>query len=381
MQAPSKIGRIELPVQRIHLEVTSHCNFSCEFCPDSRMKRMRDFMDYELLQRILDEVEEKGIAQSVLFHLMGEPLLYPRLLDAVAYASGKGLETILTTNGVLLTEEVLNDLREAGLTKIILSLQTPDAKSFEIRGAKGVDFSQYSDQVRGVARKVMREGGITLELSFLSSPLRRLILPVMADVSIADTSGSLRKFLSTWVDFVFKGTEFEDRLPGLRRSLRRVRSFKQNTIELTPELFFTTRVMGDWSEHSIDDGIRARVGYCPGIREHFGVLWNGDIVFCCVDYEGRTSVGNLKDMTLLDALAGPKMQGAVAGFDKLKIIHPHCQRCIGDKNRLNTLVRQIGSIVYFKGVKRFFGKRNVAGKVQRERPSSASDRAQEKERL
>ncbi|VAV85642.1 hypothetical protein MNBD_DELTA01-628, partial [hydrothermal vent metagenome] len=251
MQASSEIGGIALPIQRLHLEVTSHCNFACEFCPDSRMERVRGFMDYELLKRVLDEVEEKGIAQAVLFHLMGEPLLYPRLTEAVAYASGKGLETIVTTNGVLLTDEVLDGLRKAGLTKIILSLQTPDAKSFEMRGAKGVDFAEYSEQVRGVARKVMREGGIALELSFLSSPLRRLILPVMADVSIADTSGSLRKFLSMWADFVFKNTEFDERLPGLRRKLRRVRSFKQNTVELTPDLFFTTRVMGDWSEHSI----------------------------------------------------------------------------------------------------------------------------------
>ncbi|VAV82259.1 hypothetical protein MNBD_DELTA01-1277, partial [hydrothermal vent metagenome] len=196
-----------------------------------------------------------------------------------------------------------------------------------------------------------------------------------------DTSGSLRKFLSMWADFVFKNTEFDERLPGLRRKLRRVRSFKQNTVELTPDLFFTTRVMGDWSEHSIDDGVRARVGYCPGIRENFGVLWNGDIVFCCVDYEGRTSVGNIKDMTLTEALAGPAMQGAIAGFDKLKIVHPHCQRCIGDKNHLNTLVRQLGSIVYFKGVKKFFGKRDIAGKVQGERPSNARVGVEEKERL
>ncbi len=381
MRTPSEIGRIKLPIQRLHLEVTSHCNFACEFCPDSKMERGRGFMDFALLRRILDETAEKGLASTVLFHLMGEPLLYPQLFDAVAYASNKGLETIVTTNGALLTEEVLDDLRAAGLTKIILSLQTPDEKSFEMRGAKGLEFTTYSEQVRGIARKVMREGGISLELSFLSSPLRKLILPVMADVSIADTTGSLRKFLSVWADNVLKGTEFEGELVGLRRRLRRVRSFKQNTVQLTPDLTFTTRVMGDWSEHSIDKGVRARVGYCPGIRENFGVLWNGDIVFCCVDYEGRTSVGNIKDMTLEDALAGPAMQGAIAAFDKLRIVHPHCQRCIGDKNHLNTLVRQVGSIVYFKGVKKFFKKKEADGKVCGERPLSTRSRVQEKERL
>jgi hypothetical protein len=57
------------------------------------------------------------------------------------------------------------------------------------------------------------------------------------------------------------------------------------------------------------------------------------------------------------------MQGAVKGFDKLRIVHPHCQRCLGDKNRLHTLVRQVGSIVYFKGVKKFFGKKETNGKA------------------
>jgi sulfatase maturation enzyme AslB (radical SAM superfamily) len=330
-------------------------------------------MDFDILRRILDEAASQGIVRSIFFHIMGEPLLYPSLAQAVRYANEKGLETVVTTNGVLLTSEVLGELRDAGLTKIILSLQTPDEKSFEMRGAKGVDFTTYSEQIRDVARQVMREGGITLELSFLSSPLRRLILPVMADVSIADTSGSLRQFLSIWAEFILKDTEFEATLPHLRKSLRRVRSFKQNTIELAPALFFKTRVMGDWSEHSIDDGVRARFGYCPGIRENFGVLWNGDIVFCCVDYEGRTSVGNIKDMTLMEALAGTAMQGAVKGFDKLRIVHPHCQRCLGDKNRLHTLVRQVGSIVYFKGVKKFFGKKETHGKAYGERPLGACE--------
>jgi len=93
MRTSSEIGRIKLPIQRIHLEVTSHCNFACEFCPDSKMERGRGFMDFDLLRRILDEVEHKGIASTVLFHLMGEPLLYPQLVDGVAYASRLGLET------------------------------------------------------------------------------------------------------------------------------------------------------------------------------------------------------------------------------------------------------------------------------------------------
>ena len=102
MPQSSSIGAVELPIKRIHIEVTSRCNFSCEFCPDMKMERERGNMDLALVKQILDEVAQEKLASLVLFHVMGEPLLYPHINEAVRYAAGKGLKTCITTNGALL---------------------------------------------------------------------------------------------------------------------------------------------------------------------------------------------------------------------------------------------------------------------------------------
>ena len=73
-------------LERIHLEVTNVCNFKCEFCPDAIMERKRGHMDWALLEKALDEIAEHRLAKTVAFHLMGEPLIYPPIFEAIALA-------------------------------------------------------------------------------------------------------------------------------------------------------------------------------------------------------------------------------------------------------------------------------------------------------
>ncbi len=355
MSMRNKIGVIKLPVDRIHIEVTSHCNFSCEFCPDYRMERSRGYMDFSMLQRILDEIAEKGLAKLVLFHVMGEPLLYPRITEAVAYASELGLKTCITTNGWLLTEEMLDGLIGAGMSRLILSLQTPDEVSFKFRGTRGFTFDEYRKRVMATARSVIENGGTDLTISFLSSPLRRLIFPVMPDISVADTSKDLQRYLKMWAEDLLTGSAHEPDLLLVLRRIKRARSFKNNSIALTDKVRFDTRIMGDWAEHSIKSKVKAKIGFCPGIQENFGILWDGRLVYCCIDYEGKTAYANIRDTSLADGLANEAVQKAVRGFNSLKVVHPHCRSCLGDKNHLNSIVRQIGSILYFKGFRKLFG--------------------------
>jgi len=86
-------------LERIHLEVTNVCNFKCEFCPDAIMERKRGHMDLGLLTQALDEIADHRLAKIVAFHLMGEPLIYPHIFEAIAMACDRQLNLHLTTNG------------------------------------------------------------------------------------------------------------------------------------------------------------------------------------------------------------------------------------------------------------------------------------------
>ncbi|MFQ5901856.1 MAG: SPASM domain-containing protein, partial [Thermodesulfobacteriota bacterium] len=169
-----------------------------------------------------------------------------------------------------------------------------------------------------------------------------------------DTSRDLRRHLLRWSESILKGATFENNLEKIHKRLRWIGSFRENSITLCPNLTFETRIMGDWAVHSLNNGVKAKIGFCPGIQENFGILWNGDIVFCCVDYEGKTVVSNVRDTSITDYLRSIQVQQVVKGFNRFRVTHPHCQRCMGDKNYLNTFVRQIGSILYFKGYRKVF---------------------------
>lgn len=349
---PESIGLIKLPVNRLHMELTNICNFSCEFCPDSKMKRQKGMMPVELAKAIIDEVSRTGAVKLILFHVMGEPTLHPKLLDIVEYANNKGVETCLTTNGSRLDENFLNEIIHAGVGEIIISLQTPDEKTFSLRGAKGIVFDEYAERITALAKRFLyMQGKTRLTINFLSSPLRRLIIPIFPEVSIADTSADLRRYLEIWAKRILMNSSLENIYNELLKQIQNIWTFKENTIRITDRFNFHTRIMGDWAIHFTGKNINAVIGYCPGIQDNFGILWNGDYTFCCTDFDGSTSLHNYHDTPIHDYLNKEAIQKVVKGFRRFRVLHPYCKQCLGDKNILNALVKQIGSIAYFKWFK------------------------------
>jgi len=343
------MGHIRVPVGRLHMELTNICNFSCEFCPDSRMTRPRGIMPMELAKSILDDVGRTKLCRLVLFHVMGEPTLYPHLTEVVAYASNRGIRTCLTTNGSRLDGKLLDEIIHAGAGQIIISLQTPEEDTFALRGARGVRFEDYAARIVSVVKSFLTgDEKTTLTLSFLSSPLRRLIIPVYREVSIADTSADLKGHLTAWAKRILEGSVSERRYDDVLKQISRTKSYRENLVRLSERVTFQTRILGDWAIHFDVRNVNAHFGYCPAIQDNFGILYNGDYVFCCTDYDGKTTTCNYRDASLREYLSSEMVQGLVREFNRLRVTHPHCKQCLGDRTILNATVRQIGSVAYFK---------------------------------
>ncbi|HBD08530.1 MAG TPA: hypothetical protein DCZ69_09730 [Syntrophobacteraceae bacterium] len=345
------VGVIRLPIQRLHLEITNICNFSCEFCPNAHMTRAKGMMPLNMAKSILDEVGRTRIVNLVLLHVMGEPMLNPHLVEIAQHARSRKVDVCLTTNASRLSEEVLLALCRARVKHIIISLQTPDRQSFAMRGAKDLCFDEYAQRITSLVRFFLRQPGkmeTSIAIDFLTSPLRRLVIPLMEEFSIIDTTRKLRQHLETWVQHILQGTPFEYRLPDALGQIRRATVFRENRISVTPKLTLHTRIVGDWANHFQKSILPARFGYCPGLQENFGILWNGDFVFCCTDFDGSTSTANFRDMSIIDYLRTDVVQEAAAGFRRLRILHPHCRRCMGDSSLLKSVGKQVGSIFYFK---------------------------------
>lgn len=348
-KAECRLGAIGLPVRRLHLELTNRCNFACEFCPDGEMRRARGTMPLALAERLLAEAGRDGLARQAHFHVMGEPLLYPELAGAIAAARRAGLEAWVTTNASLLTPELLGTLEEAGLSHLVISLQTPDAATFALRGARALPFEAYRARVVAAVQAFLARGrALRLTVCFLGNPLRRFHAPGAPALRLVESGRELRAHMGRWVEWIFRGTVHEEALPRLLARTRTAALLKEGRIPLTGGLDFRVRVLGNWARHFAGPLVAARFGYCPGIVENFGVLWNGDYVICCADYDGATVLATAAETPLRDYLALPAVQAIAAGFRGYRVTHPHCRRCLGDRHVASALARQVGSILYFK---------------------------------
>jgi MoaA/NifB/PqqE/SkfB family radical SAM enzyme len=61
-------------------------------------------MPRSLWEKLLREIADKRLSDTVCFHQLGEPLINPEVFDAIEVANNNGLCVILFTNGMLLDE-------------------------------------------------------------------------------------------------------------------------------------------------------------------------------------------------------------------------------------------------------------------------------------
>ncbi|MBI5216863.1 MAG: radical SAM protein [Ignavibacteriae bacterium] len=94
------------------LEPTSACNLACDGCYRENVKDSHKPLDVvkqelELFQRMRNA---DGISIAG-----GDPLMHPHIVDIVRTVSEMGLKPIINTNGNVLTKELLQDLKRAGV--------------------------------------------------------------------------------------------------------------------------------------------------------------------------------------------------------------------------------------------------------------------------
>ena len=122
----------------LQLAVTNACNARCRFCSFPQVPQADWVMaDPARLARGLEAMRRAGI--KYVCYTGGEPLLYSHLLDSLAQARRLGLETLLVTNGVLLTPDLIQGLSVAGLQTLIISIDAASEEAHDRhRGVPGL---------------------------------------------------------------------------------------------------------------------------------------------------------------------------------------------------------------------------------------------------
>src|SRR5687768_17395467 len=127
------LDRFGRPLRSLRVSVTDRCNLRCQYCMpevDYAWLPRESLLTFEEIAAIVDAFTDLGVDRLRLTG--GEPLLRRNLADLVAaLASRRAIKDLaLTTNGVLLAAQA-DALRQAGLHRITVSLDTLDPATFQ----------------------------------------------------------------------------------------------------------------------------------------------------------------------------------------------------------------------------------------------------------
>jgi len=139
--------------------MTRRCNLRCIHCyAHARSRADEDELTTEEGRALLDDLAAFGV--PVVLFSGGEPLLRPDLPELAAYAVGRGMRAVISTNGTLIDAETARTLKRIGLSYVGISLDGLEEVNDRFRGVPGA----FRAALEGIRR--CQEAGIKVGLRF-----------------------------------------------------------------------------------------------------------------------------------------------------------------------------------------------------------------------
>jgi len=259
----------------VRIEPSSICNLKCIHCPTGTTKANRGLMAPQTFDVIIKNIlkHQKQIRVVVLYH-GGEPLLNKNFPNMVKQIKEIGIPLIKTvSNGMLLTDEMIEKTCESGLDAIEFSL---DGTSFEQN-----DFIRRGCNGREVVRNIKKMITYKKENAHLKPGICISTTQFIKETQNipADTVPAVPNYLLE---------VFSDEINNKDLSFKTTFAMKWPDMNVDRKQFF---VNGSGEESQIQN-------FCDHVLNTITVRWNGDVVPCCYDLTSRVVLGNIYDDNL-----------------------------------------------------------------------------------
>ena len=233
--------------EQIRLENTNACNARCVICPREALSRKRGFMDPKLFERIVVQAKGHKITKFTV-QGFGEPLLDKNFCRFIHQIKQElGCSTFTVSNAALITPELAQDMVDSGLDKIKVSFYGINKREYEQIHRR----LSYEKTVAGiealVAAKRAARSKMVIRLQYIGRLWR--FLP----------------FLLQWIGKTSVG-------------------------------YNTLHNYGDGRAYNKTNG---KGKTCPILSAPIlQVLWTGEVVPCCYDFNGTMALGDLCRQTI-----------------------------------------------------------------------------------
>ncbi len=242
-----------------NLESTNICPMNCRMCPRKHMQRDIGYMKLPLFEKIIDQTS--GYTKILWLDHFGDPLFNPVLNKMIGYAGSKGIETRISTNPTSLSDKKIKELLDSGVDRILLSLDGTNQKTYQYLRGKNANYQKALDNIdRLLALKLRAQ----TKMPFIEISMIRM----------KETASEIASFKERW------------NIKGIDKIL--IKQFKTWDD--------SDREIAKLAEDAqLTDSYRQPIEY-PCVRPWFivTILWDGRVVPCCYDYDGKYIIGDLK---------------------------------------------------------------------------------------
>ena len=260
--------------KKIYIEITNSCNLKCEFC--IKNTRKIEYIKIEKFKEMLNKIDK--YTNYLYFHILGEPLMHPKINELIDIASSK-FKINITTNGYLI-EKIKNN---KNIRQLNISLHSYNEKY-------GISLEKYLN-------KIFETVDILKQYTYIS--YRFWINSKYSDEIIE----MLNKKYNTNLTFD---------------------TIKNNT---TVETNIFVSKINEFIWPDLDNKFENKCGKCYALKDHIGILVDGTIVPCCLDTKGIIKLGNIYDDEIKKIIESKKYKNILIGFQENKKIEKLCQKC------------------------------------------------------
>jgi MoaA/NifB/PqqE/SkfB family radical SAM enzyme len=125
-----QIKRSSDHLARVYIEPTNRCNLECLTCIRNVWDEPLGMMQWETFEWIMDGIQAFEPIPTIFFGGFGEPFVHPEIIEMIRKAKDLGAAVELITNGILLTEDISEQLIETGLDVLWISIDGVKPESY-----------------------------------------------------------------------------------------------------------------------------------------------------------------------------------------------------------------------------------------------------------
>jgi MoaA/NifB/PqqE/SkfB family radical SAM enzyme len=252
----------------IQIQTITGCNASCIFCPNGKTKNPfpQGKMEDDLYKKIIDECMKKP-AKRISPYLMNEPLRDRELgwkIKYIAERKHSAPSIKLNTNASLLKKDIAEQILHSGLDRLNISFHGISKEVYE-KSMQGLDYGKTLENVN----------------NFLETKSKINAIKPKVTITMVRTK---------WIE-----SEIDE-----------IRSYwdeRDVSLHIQP---LENRARGDIKCKGLN--LKAWQPYlqCKRLFTQAYILYNGDMVLCCVDWERTTILGNVREKSIAEVWNGNK---------------------------------------------------------------------------